>query len=120
MKLPYSCKLCGATINHYRGCDCVDRQHEVDAGVYESAVTGRSDFRKAFVIERNRAAKAEAALAEVHAVLDREIDGAKQTLAMDLTVDARRSADGWLNAAKGIQIAVNKVWPLNIPAKETV
>jgi hypothetical protein len=31
MKLPYSCKLCGATINHYRGCDCVDRQHKSDA-----------------------------------------------------------------------------------------
>lgn len=58
-----------------------------------------------------RADAAEKALAEIHAVLDREIAGATETLALDLRPNARRSAEGWLNAAKGIQIAVIKVWP---------
>lgn len=58
-----------------------------------------------------RADAAEKALAAIHAVLDREIAGATETLAMNLTPAARLSADGWLNAAKGIQIAVSKVWP---------
>lgn len=58
-----------------------------------------------------RQRQAETALTEIHAILDREIEGAKQTLAMNLTPAARQSADSWLNAAKGIQIAIKKVWP---------
>jgi len=65
-----------------------------------------------------RADAAEKALAAIHAIFDREIDGAKQTLALDLSPAARASADGWLNAAKGIHIAVNKVWPRNVPAEQ--
>lgn len=66
-----------------------------------------SDIREMLgEIERLRAS-----LGEVHTVLDREIAGATETLQMDLTPAARQSADGWLNAAKGIKIAMKKKWP---------
>lgn len=49
---------------------------------------------------------------DVLAILQREVDGAEQTLALDgLTHDARISADGWHNAAQGIAIAVRKMTP---------
>ena len=66
-----------------------------------------------------RADAAEKALAEIHEILDREIAGATKTLEMDLHEGSRRSAQGWLSAARGIQIAVTKVWPRNVPATET-
>jgi hypothetical protein len=98
----------------YEGAKEIERlRAEVERlnGIYDSAVGGRMEFRSAFVRERQRADRAELALAEVHAVLDREIDGAQQTLKLDLTTATKQSADGWLNAAKGIQIAVSKIWP---------
>lgn len=58
-----------------------------------------------------RADAAEKALAEIHAVLDREIAGATETLKLDLHQGSRRGAEGWLSAARGIQIAVSKIWP---------
>jgi hypothetical protein len=86
----------------------------IENTVYESAVQGRADFRDAFRRERTRADAAENALAEVHAILDREVAGATETLAMDLHQGSRRGAEGWLSAARGIQIAVTKVWPKRV------
>lgn len=88
----------------------IDRLNEWADGFSDAQMKERQTGEQ---YQRELRAKAESVKATVlnavDEILKREIGGAEETLKLDLNLASRHSADGWRNAAAGIQIAVNKL-----------